>query len=192
MRFKPRARGVWLVTAALATLAVAGGAAYATIPDGGGVIHACYQSQNGALRVIDDAAESCLRSESAISWSQTGPQGTTGPQGPQGEPGPQGQSGPVSGYEIVQGSSDFGPGLTKNATALCPVGKEPISGGSVVSSLADGLGYDNAMDAATVWSRPFRLDDFTTGWDVLAQVGGTWNQSWRVVAFAICARVQKD
>jgi len=200
-RFRHPARSVWIVTAALAALAVAGGAAYVTIPDGGGVINGCYNRQSGALRVIDTASAGCRAAEIAISWSQSGPQGLTGPQGPtgpqgvkgpQGDVGPLGPSGPVSGYEIVEASSEFGPGLTKSATAFCPIGKEPISGGSAVSSLADRLGYDNAMGAATVWSRPMRLDDFTTGWDALAHVGEGWTDEWRLVAFAVCARVQKD
>ena len=65
-------------------LLVAGGIAYATIPDGGGVIHACYQKNQGALRVIDtDKAQTCSSSESPLIWSQTGPQGA-GPPGPTG------------------------------------------------------------------------------------------------------------
>lgn len=61
-------------------LLVAGGIAYATIPDGGGVIHACYQKNQGALRVIDtDKAQTCSSSETPLNWSQTGPPGPTGP-----------------------------------------------------------------------------------------------------------------
>jgi hypothetical protein len=66
-------------------LLVAGGIAYATIPDGGGVIHACYQKNQGALRVIDtDKAQTCSSSENTLTWSQTGPQGQQGPPGPTG------------------------------------------------------------------------------------------------------------
>lgn len=64
--------------------------AYAVIPDSNGVIHGCYKTSNGSLRVIDSPAVQCdPRNETAISWSQTGPQG------PQGEPGPQGPQGPI-------------------------------------------------------------------------------------------------
>ena len=64
-------------------LLVAGGIAYATIPDGGGVIHACYQKNQGALRVIDtDKAQTCSSSESPLIWNQTGQQGPPGPTGP--------------------------------------------------------------------------------------------------------------
>jgi hypothetical protein len=39
---------------------VVGGIAYANIPDGSETIHACYQKNQGALRVIDtDKAQTC-------------------------------------------------------------------------------------------------------------------------------------
>ena len=69
--------------------AAAFGIAHATIPDGNGVIHACYLNSDGRLRVVNDPT-SCKRDETALSWSQTGPQG---PQGPVGPPGPQGAPG---------------------------------------------------------------------------------------------------
>lgn len=75
--------------AIVGALLVAGGIAYATIPDGGGVIHACYQKNQGTLRIIDtDKAQTCSSSESPLNWSQTGPQGQQGPQGIQGPQGP--------------------------------------------------------------------------------------------------------
>ncbi len=81
------------IAAALVTmLAVAGGVAYATIPDAGGVIHGCYKTNNGQLRVIDDATESCNPSETAIAWSQVGPSGPAGATGPSGASGPAGSA----------------------------------------------------------------------------------------------------
>jgi len=79
-----------LVTLAIvAALLVVGGIAYASIPDGSGTIHACYQKNQGALRVIDtDKAQTCSSSENALTWSQTGPQGQPGQQGPPGPTGP--------------------------------------------------------------------------------------------------------
>lgn len=68
----------------------------ATIPDTGGVIHGCFQQNNGQLRVIDPSVDRCLPSESAISWNQNGSQGPAGPTGPQG---PQGPAGPSNAYE---------------------------------------------------------------------------------------------
>jgi hypothetical protein len=93
-----------------ALVALGGGISYAAIPDSSGVIHACYKSQNGQLRVIDtEKGESCLPSETSLTFNQTGIQGpqgppgpqgpkgdtgATGPQGPAGPPGPQGPAGP--------------------------------------------------------------------------------------------------
>jgi len=68
------------VVAASVGLAVGlGGVAWATIPDAAGVIHACYKAQNGQLRVIDvSLGQSCVPSEVALQWSQTGPGGSQG------------------------------------------------------------------------------------------------------------------
>jgi hypothetical protein len=88
---------VTLAITAVAIVTIAGGVTYALADiGGGGVIHGCYKSQNGQLRLIDPATDSCRPSETAISWSQTGPQGPpgpTGPAGPQGPTGPQGLDG---------------------------------------------------------------------------------------------------
>src|SRR5438270_4133409 len=58
------------------TLVIGGGITYAAIPGPAGVINACYKS-SGVLRVID-SAKSCGARETAISWSQVGPQGPPG------------------------------------------------------------------------------------------------------------------
>jgi len=82
-----------LLLGVVVALAASAGIAYATIPDAGGVIHACYKSTGdnaGAVRVIDAPAQSCKTSESALDWNQTGPPGPPGPQGPAGPPGPAG------------------------------------------------------------------------------------------------------
>ena len=55
-------------------VALAVGAAYATIPDAGGVIHGCYNQSNGGLRVIDDSVATCRPNETALDWSAGGPQ----------------------------------------------------------------------------------------------------------------------
>lgn len=64
-----------LVCAAL--LAVGGGIAYASIPDGDGMIHACAAKRDGVLRVIDtDAGGACnAAKENPLNWNQ---QGTAG------------------------------------------------------------------------------------------------------------------
>jgi hypothetical protein len=70
------------VLAASVLLALAAGAAYATIPDAQGVIHACYDNQSGQVRIVDTAPnplpKGCGAKESAISWNQTGPAGPAG------------------------------------------------------------------------------------------------------------------
>ena len=85
------------IVAAIATagtFAAIGGVAYATIPDGAGVIHACYQKQGGQLRVIDTGnGAGCTQFEQGLNWNQTGPQGLQGPPGPQGVQGPKGATG---------------------------------------------------------------------------------------------------
>src|SRR6516225_3908697 len=76
-----------------AILAVAAGVAYATVPDSQGLIHSCIR--NGAIRIIDtDAGQTCKAGESALQWSQTGPQGPPGSQGQPGSQGDQGEQGP--------------------------------------------------------------------------------------------------
>ncbi len=98
--------GSSLVIAVAAGALVAGGVAYATIPDSAGVIHGCYNTNPtrgplGQLRVVDTGqGQSCATGESALSWSQTGPKGATGLKGatgPQGSPGGVGPAGPSDG-----------------------------------------------------------------------------------------------
>jgi hypothetical protein len=90
-------RGRSFVLGLVAGAFLAGGvAAYAAIPDSGGVIHGCYQKNVGNLRVIDSGAGGkCRPPEIAIQWSRTGPAGPVGPQGPKGDTGPAGPTGPV-------------------------------------------------------------------------------------------------
>jgi hypothetical protein len=81
------ARGRRVAIAAVALFAVAGGLAYAAIPDAAGVIHACYRTstddQKGQLRVVDSAA-SCRNNESPTEWNVTGAPGAQGPAGADG------------------------------------------------------------------------------------------------------------
>jgi hypothetical protein len=83
-----RTKTVPALIAAVSMLAVAG-IAYATIPDSGGVIHGCYTTKDGSLRVIDPGAGGACdaKKETALDWNQTGPTGATGPQGPTGPTG---------------------------------------------------------------------------------------------------------
>jgi hypothetical protein len=77
-------------------------ASVAVIPDSNDVIHGCFKTSNGQLRVIDPATQRCLPSETAISWNQVGPAGPQGPIGPQGIQGIQGTQG-IQGIPGIQG-----------------------------------------------------------------------------------------
>jgi type VI secretion system secreted protein Hcp len=85
-----------LLRYALPTLAAAGAGAavaVAAIPAADGTIHACINGAStppGAVRIIDDATQTCAAGETPLTWNQQGPPGPagpTGPQGPQGDPG---------------------------------------------------------------------------------------------------------
>jgi len=100
---RKRASRKALVVAAVsaAVFAVAGGIAYATIPDGGHVYTACMLKNVGTIRMIDTSLPSssllshCTSLETQISWSQNGtpgPQGNPGPAGPAGKDGADGRS----------------------------------------------------------------------------------------------------
>src|SRR5215471_14874534 len=110
---------------AVVGLAIAGGIAYATIPDSAGQIHGCY-SPNGAkakggtpLNIVDTDAAACSNGQQAIPWGQTGPAGQIGPQGPIGPMGPQGPAGPT---DVWDGSHYGGTqALTKGASTIVAV-----------------------------------------------------------------------
>ena len=74
-----------VLTVGLVAVAISAGLAtfaYAAIPDQSGVIHSCYKSNGGDLRVIDSATSSCKGSETALDWNEQGAPGPQGPQGP--------------------------------------------------------------------------------------------------------------
>ena len=72
-----------IAAAVVVTAGLTGAFAWATIPDGSGVIHGCYQKNSGSLRVVDEGV-ACQASELAVDWNQQGPQGETGATGPAG------------------------------------------------------------------------------------------------------------
>jgi hypothetical protein len=103
-------RGTGRRLALVAVLALVGaGIAYAAIPDSSGVIHGCYSTKNGSLRVIDSAAK-CANGEVALNWNQQGPKGdtgATGPQGPKGDTGPAGPQGPQGPQGVVAANGSY-------------------------------------------------------------------------------------
>ena len=92
-------RKLVVMAALIACAALAGGVAYAAIPDGNGVIHGCYNTganPSGALRVIDtEAGAKCAKNEKPLAWNQQGPKGDKGDQGDPGPAGPAGPAGPT-------------------------------------------------------------------------------------------------
>lgn len=133
---------------AAGALLVAGGIAYATIPDGSGVIHGCYQKNQGTLRVIDTGqAQTCSSSEAPLNWSQTGPQGPQGLQGPQGIQGPQGPSGSSHAYSTsnLAAQTFLSPSANTITKLTLPAGNYVVSAtGTVVKTgIFNTTGSDN-------------------------------------------------
>src|SRR5262245_31851775 len=124
-----------VVLLAIVAGVVLAGATWAAIPDATGTIHGCFKKQNGQLRVIDEGG-SCLHSEKALDWSQTGPAGADSTKTVAGAINPDGTSqlttddftttriGPGH-YRI-----DFAPGTFDQIPALIvmPIGKSFVSG----------------------------------------------------------------
>lgn len=86
-----------------AVVLMGAGGSVASIPDQAGVIHACFDTSKGTVRIIDEALEGCNKGEALLTWNQQGPAGAAGqqgdtgamgPAGPQGETGLQGLTGP--------------------------------------------------------------------------------------------------
>jgi hypothetical protein len=78
-----------LVAATAAAVLASGGVAAATEALSDETIHACAKAPNGKLRVVS-AEEACGENETALTWSERGPQGVKGDKG---DPGPQGEKG---------------------------------------------------------------------------------------------------
>ena len=137
-----------LVTAAVLLAGVAGSgvafAASSSIPDATGVIHGCYLTNTGALRVINtDAGQSCKSNELALQWSQTGPPGpkgdtgATGPEGPKGDTGATGAVGPDS-----RAGPSGAQGAKGNTGAIGPTGR-PGHGPTGPRVLPPGTTYEH-------------------------------------------------
>lgn len=130
-RYMVIAAGVSLVV-----IGVGAGVASASIPDSGGVIHACYQNPppaHGAnLQVIDTGnGGSCSGGMAALTWNQTGPAGPAGATGPAG---PQATAQDVTSqvtYNVGSGGT-----TPEYVTLDCPAGTLALNGG--VQSEAPG------------------------------------------------------
>jgi len=196
----------------LGTLALAGGFAYAAIPDSDGTFHACYLKSLEQVRIIDPSEQQCRPNETPISWSQTGPKGDTGPQGPKGDTGPQGltgdtgpqgpkgetglqgpkgdtgaqgASGGLNDVQVVHASARPTSGGFATVFVDCPPGTTLTGGGAdVLGLVGDAEGFGPRILA----SRPFNPNQ----WLAQALAPAQWqsngfNAMWQVDGFALCA-----
>ncbi len=134
-----RRRGLLAAAAgAIVAIALAGGIAWAAIPESG-VIQSCYDT-GGNLKVV--SAFPCPKGYTPLAWNQQGNQGTQGPQGIQGSAGKDGFNG-TNGQDGEDGVS-----VTSESE---PVGAYCANGGSKFTA-ANGVTY--ACNGATGPSGP--------------------------------------
>jgi hypothetical protein len=104
-----RRSGRRLAVLVVAGLAVAGGVAYATIPDSGNVYTACMLNKVGTIRLIDPSLGNsslmghCVAQETRVSWQQQGQKGDPGTPGQAGADGVDGVSPTVA--QLASGDS---------------------------------------------------------------------------------------
>jgi hypothetical protein len=127
----------------------------------GDVIVGCYLNGTGQLRIVDDASE-CRRSETPISWNQTGPAGPPGPPGP------------VS-VGHVSADALLGAGETDSAVASCPS-----------PTIVTGGGFEAPADVDVLESVPAYDGGRLSAWRVTAINNGSAQAT--LTAHAVCAR----
>src|SRR5919205_2464407 len=98
-----------LISVIVAIVAIAAGTtAFAAIPDENGVIHGCYDTKTGALRVmnysVNGPSASCAPKEAGLTWNQQGP---PGPKGDKGDPGPSDGWGVQTGVKLIPNTGGF-------------------------------------------------------------------------------------
>src|SRR5262245_16519366 len=185
-RSRESGRRVGLVALlALVGLAVGAGIGYATIPDGGGVFHACVKA-NGGGRLIDPGEPgrtgSCKAKEAAVTWNQVGPTGATGATGPTGAAG-------LSGLQTITLASLSNSVSPKEAAVLCPAGKMAISGGASILGGSVAAGSDLAATVALKASRPLTISG-SDAWTARAEeITPGFDGNWMLTIYAICANV---
>lgn len=129
-----------LLAVAVGLAILFGGIAYASIPDGSGVIHGCYMNSTGRLKVIDSASQTCGTGETALNWNQTGPQGAVGPAGPTG---PAGTDALVATYYQVTSTSQVNTsGFSGTFLTACTPG-DTITGATDTITSQGGDGFSH-------------------------------------------------
>jgi hypothetical protein len=149
----------------LIALAAGAAVAYAVIPDASGIIHGCYKASDGKLRVVDST---CGSGETALDWSQTGPQGPAGADG-------------VSGRETEQANATALAGQSRSVAVTCSSGKRALGGGFDTGLAQPGL--IDVLTSAPQFSGPGGSE--TTGW--IATFFNNDTQDHTVTVFLICA-----
>lgn len=143
-----------LVTMSVIAVALAGGAAYALIPQDG-IISGCYAKSTGVLRVIDAAVSSCRTGETALSWNQQGVQGPQGPEGPEGPagadgaPGENGQPGPAVDFVVGRVTLTTGCGTFCTGFSFSPEGYTPPDESQNPDAVASPVGPGATMSEVT-------------------------------------------
>ncbi|HEY1532434.1 MAG TPA: type VI secretion system tube protein Hcp, partial [Polyangiaceae bacterium] len=154
-----------------ATVVGLGAFAYAATP-AAGVINACYDSGNGAVRIIDPANDSCKKKETAISWNQTGPAGAAGPAGAVGSAGVAGPAG-LTGTPGAMGA----PGANGSPGAAGPQGVAGPAGPAGAAGSA-GPGAPNHVAVATLSAHGQVTGDFSgTSGTPINVVSFSWGAS---------------
>ena len=150
-----------LVVGMLVAAGLAAGVAWATIPDGSGTIHACYNSADKSMRVFDSGSCKKGKGEAPVSWNQGAIQGLPGPRGDKGPVGATGQQGPagLTYAATVTGQAFADPqigGFFKELT--CPQGTKALDG------TFQWVFFQDPMPPADVESFP--IGDDAWGWAV--------------------------
>jgi hypothetical protein len=116
--------------AAALVAAGAGVSTWASVPDSSGVIHGCYRSSTGTLKILDTSKhKTCASGSHEISWNQTGPTGAKGPRGHKGAKGDAGAKGDTGATGLTGPKGDTGASGPKGDTgATGPRGATGLTG----------------------------------------------------------------
>jgi hypothetical protein len=185
--------------AAVATIGVLSGAAYATgLAGSAGSIHACANKRTGALRQVG-SSKACRKTERAVSWNVAGARGPAGARGAVGARGPAGATGlrGATGLQGIAGTNAalalaYPSALFNNPAAgqygtpsginfgqvPCTSGKKVVGGGVHTSS------------SAQVVDESYPTNGFSTtpgqaGWGATVK-NGFGNSDATFTVFAIC------
>lgn len=186
MRRMVRRPSAAMVVACLALLVALGGTSYATVLDVPKNSVGPPQLKRNAVTPAK-LAPNAVRSGHVLNGSllvedfKPGqiPQGPKGDKGEKGDKGDAGEPG-LSGVEIVTVVGPAQSAIFTVVSATCPAGKRVIGGGAQAFPLGTAY-YD---DIAVVSSYPITA----TRWQAVASEVNPTTGSWRLTAYAICAR----